>query len=142
MVLRSSRCKTDAIEKLPAVVEVMDPFNVVKLAGDSLDEVRRRVQQETTRHRVKKGDPLRQARRALNTGYQLLTERQQQRIVTRFANENHADFEATWSVLCSRTSSRFTATRTGPWGRSRSSRSSSRSHRGFLLVLLSRAGWV
>ena len=46
--------KTAAVEELPAAVEVMDPFHVVKLAGDSLDEVRRRVQQETTGHRGKK----------------------------------------------------------------------------------------
>ena len=64
--------------------------------GDSLDEVRRRVQQETTGHRGKKGDPLYQARRTLHTGCQLLTERQQQRIVALFADENHADVEVTW----------------------------------------------
>ena len=49
--------KTAAVEELPAAVEVMDPFHVVRLAGDSLDEVRRCVQQETTGHRGKKGDP-------------------------------------------------------------------------------------
>ncbi|WP_009882198.1 ISL3 family transposase, partial [Brevibacterium aurantiacum] len=91
--------KTAAVEELPAAVEVMDPFHVVKLAGDSLDEVRRRVQQETTGHRGKKGDPLYQARRTLHTGCQLLTERQQQRIVALFADENHADVEVTWSVF-------------------------------------------
>ena len=91
--------KTAAVEELPAAVEVMDPFHVVKLAGDSLDEVRRRVQQETTGHRGKKGDPLYQARRTLHTGCQLLTERQQQRIVALFADDNHADVEVTWSVF-------------------------------------------
>ncbi|MEY9260550.1 transposase, partial [Brevibacterium epidermidis] len=91
--------KTAAVEELPAAVEVMDPFHVVKLAGDSLDEVRRRVQQETTGHRGKKGDPLYQARRTLHTGCQLLTERQQQRIVALFADDKHADVEVTWSVF-------------------------------------------
>jgi transposase len=43
--------KTASAEELPDAVEVMDPFHVVKLAGDALDEVRRRVQQETTGHR-------------------------------------------------------------------------------------------
>ena len=43
--------KTAAAEELPDAVEVMDPFHVVKLAGDALDDVRRRVQQETTGHR-------------------------------------------------------------------------------------------
>lgn len=92
--------KAAAVEGLPAAVEVMDPFHVVKLAGDSLagdrlDEVRRRVQQETTGHRGKKGDPLYQVRRTLHTGCQLLTERQQQRIVALLADDNHADVEVT-----------------------------------------------
>ena len=91
--------KTAAVEELPAAVEVMDPFHVVKLAGDGLDDVRRRVQQETTGHRGKKGDPLYQARRTLHTGCQLLTETQQKRIVGLFADENHADVEVTWSVF-------------------------------------------
>src|SRR5699024_707064 len=42
--------KTAAVEELPDAVEVMDPFHVVKFAGDALDDVRRRVQQETTGH--------------------------------------------------------------------------------------------
>ncbi len=54
--------KAAAAEEVPAAVEVMDPFHVVKLVGDGLDEVRRRVQQETTGYRGKKGDPLYQAR--------------------------------------------------------------------------------
>ncbi len=37
---------------------VLDAFHIVKLAGDALDEVRRRVQQDTTGHRRRKGDPL------------------------------------------------------------------------------------
>ena len=37
---------------------VLDAFHIVKLAGDALDEVRRRVQQDTTGHRGRKGDPL------------------------------------------------------------------------------------
>jgi transposase len=43
--------KTASVEELPDAVEVMDPFHVVKLAGDALDDVRRRIQQETTGHR-------------------------------------------------------------------------------------------
>ena len=37
---------------------MLDAFHIVKLAGDALDEVRRRVQQDTTGHRRRKGDPL------------------------------------------------------------------------------------
>ena len=37
---------------------VLDAFHIVKLAGDALDEVRRRVQQDTLGHRGRKDDPL------------------------------------------------------------------------------------
>ncbi|MDQ0871068.1 transposase [Arthrobacter sp. V1I9] len=39
--------KTAAVEKLPDAVEVMNPFRVVRLAGDALDRCRQRVQQQT-----------------------------------------------------------------------------------------------
>jgi len=39
--------KTAAAEELPDAVAVMDPFHVVRLAGDALDRCRRRVQQDT-----------------------------------------------------------------------------------------------
>jgi transposase len=44
---------------------IADPFHVVKLANEAVDEVRRRVQQETTGHRGGKGDPLYGARKLL-----------------------------------------------------------------------------
>lgn len=53
--------KTADVEELPTAVEAKDPFHIVKLAGDSLDEARKRIQQETSGHRGKKGDPLFQA---------------------------------------------------------------------------------
>ncbi len=37
---------------------VRGAFHIVKLAGDAPGEVRRRVQQDTTGHRGRKGDPL------------------------------------------------------------------------------------
>ena len=37
-------------------------FHIVTLAGDTPGEVRRRVQQDTTGHRGRKGDPLYQIR--------------------------------------------------------------------------------
>ncbi len=60
--------KTAAAEELPDAVAVMDPFHVVRLAGDALDQCRRRVQQDTCGHRGRKGDPLYAARRTLHTG--------------------------------------------------------------------------
>jgi transposase len=43
--------KTAAAEELPDAVAVMDPFHVVRLAGDALDRCRRRVQQAIHGHR-------------------------------------------------------------------------------------------
>ena len=55
--------KTAAAEELPQAVAVMDPFHVVRLAGDALDQCRRRVQQDTRGHRGRKDDPLYRSRR-------------------------------------------------------------------------------
>ena len=49
-------------DQLQDTTSVLDAFHIVKLAGDALDEVRRRVQQDTTGHRGRKGDPLYQIR--------------------------------------------------------------------------------
>ena len=52
-----SGVKTAAIEELPAAATVMDPFHVVRLAGNALDECRRRVQLATCGHRGRKHRP-------------------------------------------------------------------------------------
>ena len=49
-------------DQLQDATSVLDAFHIVKLAGDALDEVRRRVQQDTLGHRGRKGDPLYQIR--------------------------------------------------------------------------------
>ena len=90
--------KTATAEELPDAVAVMDPFHVVRLAGDALDECRRRVQQDTCGHRGRKGDPLYSARRTLHTGAELLTDKQTQRIEALFDSEQHVEVEATWGV--------------------------------------------
>ena len=72
--------KTAAVEELPDVVTVMDPFHVTRLAGEALDECRRRVQQAIHGHRGRKGDPLYSARRTLHTGADLLTDKQTDRL--------------------------------------------------------------
>ena len=54
-----SRDSKNAIDdQLQDATSVLDAFHIVKLAGDALDEVRRRVQQDTLGHRGRKGDPL------------------------------------------------------------------------------------
>ena len=50
---------------LPAATQIADPFHVVKLANQRLDEVRRRVQNATLGHRGRKTDPLYRSRRLL-----------------------------------------------------------------------------
>ncbi len=57
---------------LPDAVQVADPFHLVKLANQKLDECRRRVQNETIGHRGRKDDPLYRARRLLTKAHERL----------------------------------------------------------------------
>ena len=66
--------KTATTEQLPEAVAVMDPFHVVRLAGEALDQCRRRVQQAIHGHRGRSADPHYRARRTLHTGADLLTD--------------------------------------------------------------------
>lgn len=90
--------KTAAVEAMPDIVTVMDPFHVVRLAGDALDRCRRRVQQHLHGHRGRRGDPLYTSRRTLHTGADLLTTRQRSRLDRLFAHPDHTEVEVTWSV--------------------------------------------
>ena len=90
--------KTATTEELPDATAVMDPFHVVRLAGDALDRCRRRVQLDTHGHRGRTGDPLYAARRLLHTGADLLTDKQKDRLTALFAADEHAEVEATWGI--------------------------------------------
>ena len=90
--------KTATVAELPAATTVMDPFHVIRLAGDALDRARRRVQQDLHGHRGRARDPLYRARRTLHTGRELLTDRQKDRLEQLFAVEDHASVEVTWAV--------------------------------------------
>ena len=90
--------KTATTEELPEAVAVMDPFHVVRLAGDALDACRRRVQQDTRGHRGRAGDPLYSARRTLLTGAGLLTDKQRDRLEKLFTADAHVEVEATWGI--------------------------------------------
>lgn len=94
--------KTAAVEELGDVATVMDPFHVTRLAGEALDECRRRVQQAIHGHRGRKGDPLYGARRTLSTGADLLTDRQKDRLAALFDpdihDDAHVEVEATWGI--------------------------------------------
>jgi transposase len=66
---------------LPDAVQVADPFHVVRLAGQKLDEVRRRVQNDTLGHRGRKHDPLYRARRLLVLAQERLDDRSQTKLL-------------------------------------------------------------
>jgi transposase len=65
---------------LPDTVAVLDAFHVVRLGTQVVDEVRRRVQQDTLGRRGHKHDPLYRIRGLLRHGVEHLTERQQVKI--------------------------------------------------------------
>jgi transposase len=76
---------------------VLDAFHVVKLGGQMVDEVRRRVQQDTLGHRGRTGDPLYGIRRTLQIGAEHLTERQVRRLNTKLAaGDPHHEVTLAW----------------------------------------------
>jgi transposase len=71
----------------------------VKLAGNALDEVRRRVQQATLGRRGHKDDPLYRVRRTLLTGAPHLTDRQRARLDKWLPlGDPNSEVELTWHV--------------------------------------------
>ena len=84
-------------DQLQDATSVLDAFHIVKLAGGALDEVRRRVQQDTLGHRGRKGDPLYQIRLLLRASRHKLTPRQQERLREAFtADEAHISVEVAY----------------------------------------------
>ncbi|WP_249933914.1 ISL3 family transposase [Kocuria sp. 2SI] len=76
---------------------VLDAFHIVKLATSAVDDVRRRIQQQTLGHRGRKGDPLYSIRNMLRAGRERLTERQQSRLQAAFAaHEDHVAVEVAY----------------------------------------------
>ena len=61
--------------RLAHAIRVADPFHVTRLANRCLDQVRRRVQNQTTGHRGRKRDPLYRIRKLMVTGAERLDER-------------------------------------------------------------------
>jgi len=86
-------------DELPDATAVLDAFHVVKLAGNALDEIRRRVQQATLGRRGHKDDPLYRIRRNLLTGAEHLTERQRERLNRWLpVGDPDGEVELAWSV--------------------------------------------
>ena len=79
-------------DQLDDAVAVLDAFHVVKLGGQAVDEVRRRVQQDIHGHRGRKDDPLYRIRNILRAGRERLTDRQQARLAAAIAaDERHVE---------------------------------------------------
>jgi transposase len=71
---------------------------VVAWAGAKLDLCGQSVQQDTTGHRGRAGDPLYPVRRTLPTRTELLSTRQKSRLAGVFADDAHTPVEVTWLV--------------------------------------------
>lgn len=79
---------------LDHVVQIADPFHVVRNANQRLDECRRRVQNQTLGHRGHKGDPLYGIRRLLTMAIERLDHATTARLKTRLAvGDPHGEVE-------------------------------------------------
>jgi transposase len=67
-------------ERLAHATLVVDPFHAVRLANMAIDDVRRRVQQDTLGHRGRTGDPLYGIRRLLLRANERLSDHARSRI--------------------------------------------------------------
>lgn len=86
-------------DELDDATAVLDAFHVVKLGTATVDEVRRRVQQDLHGHRGRKGDPLYGIRNILRAGRENLTDRQKQRLADAFTQrEEHVEVEVAWQA--------------------------------------------
>lgn len=75
----SGSYRSVAATMLPHATQVAEPFHVVRAANERLDEVGRRVQNETHGHRGRKADPLYLARRLLVRADERLDDRMRER---------------------------------------------------------------
>jgi transposase len=82
---------------LDHAVRVADPFHVVRVANRCLDKVRRRVQNELTGHRGRKGDPLYKIRKLLLSGAERLDEKGHNRLLLGLrAGDPHDEVLGAW----------------------------------------------
>ncbi|MBG6226762.1 transposase [Arthrobacter sp. CAN_A2] len=91
--------KTAIDDQLQDAVAVLDAFHVVKLGTNVVDEVRRRVQQDTLGHRGRTGDPLFGIQTILRAGAENLTDKQRTRLsVAIEAREAHEEVFIAWQA--------------------------------------------
>ena len=86
-------------DELPDTVAALDAFHVVRLRTQVVDEVRRRIQQDTLGHRGHKHDPLYQIRGLLRHGVEHLSEPQQANL-TRCLEAGDPDAEVDLAWQC------------------------------------------
>jgi transposase len=88
---------TALARELPGTVRVLDAFHVVKPGFGVVDEVRRRVQQQTLDRRGHKGDPLYEARQVLRRRADRLNPRAAARVQAALtAGDPHGEVTAAW----------------------------------------------
>ena len=84
-------------DQLEDAVAVLDAFHVVKLGTQVVDDVRRRVQQDTLGHRGRRGDPLYGIQNILRCARERLTAKQNYRLYAAFAaRDEHVQVEIAW----------------------------------------------
>ena len=84
---------------LPAATRVLDPFHACKLGLDALDDVRRRVQQETLGRRGHRDDPLYRGRRLLRRRADRLSEKAWGKLRDRLGDgDPNGELAAAWTV--------------------------------------------
>jgi transposase len=84
-------------DELPDAIAVLDAFHVVRLGTQVVDEVRRRVQQQTLEHRGLKDDALYRIRGLLRHGANNLTPRQRTRLETGLRlGDPHGEVDLAW----------------------------------------------
>ncbi|HEY1565683.1 MAG TPA: ISL3 family transposase [Solirubrobacteraceae bacterium] len=86
-------------DQLPQAQRVLDPFHITKLGLDVLDEVRRRVQQDTLGRRGHRHDPLYRGRRLARRRYDRLSQRAWDRLRRRLADgDPNGEVAAAWTI--------------------------------------------
>jgi transposase len=84
-------------DTLPDARLVIDHFHAIRLASEAVNDVRRRVQQDTTGHRGRKGDPLYGIRRLLLMTWKNLNDRGWEKLrAGRAAGDRDGEIAAVW----------------------------------------------
>ena len=93
--------KKAAARQVPHAVEILDPFHIVKLAGDKVTAVRCRLQREATGRRGTRTDPLYRGRRILLKTASLRTDRQKKRADELLGDPSNKPLALAHGCLCS-----------------------------------------